>query len=262
MFGSIINLKHGRVFCKRNRLAFEGAGHLEKKSLTKEILVGIYIQSALWQVQAFTSVFIGYFPQETKRIVNGTEKNVSEYLRRQVTKVFDLVNKNLGKLDDGGFKVKFNGTIQILENSDVKMQNNYVDRSDGNITKTFDSSNMNSHTFTFQQAVENMPGRCTTINSLDEKCNICFRHNVHVRMLAILGSTITSVGPTGQAEVSFLLFQLSHALMIKLPPPLPLCFTMFTSYTLNKKSLVQEYCICNFDWFGCVITIQIKVGDF
>ena len=144
-----------------------------------------------------------------KFYLNGTEKNVSEYLRRQVTKVFHLVNKNLGKLDDGGFKVKFNRTIQTLEKSDVKIQKHYVDRSDGNITKTFDSSNMNAHTFTFQQAVEKMPGRCRTINSLDhKKSDNCFRHNVHVRMLAILGSTITSVGATGQAEVSFLLFQL------------------------------------------------------
>ena len=93
--------------------------------------------------------------------MNGPDGNVSEYLGVQVTKVFDLVNKNLGKLDDGGYQVKFNGTIQRLENSDVKMQNNYVDRSDGNITKPFDSSNMNSHSFTFQQAVEKMPGRCT-----------------------------------------------------------------------------------------------------
>ena len=92
--------------------------------------------------------------------MNGTDEHVSEYLGTQVTKVFDLVNKNLGKLDDGGFKVKFNGTIQTLEKSDVKIQKHYVDRSDGNITKSFDSSNMNAHTFTFQQAVEKMPGRC------------------------------------------------------------------------------------------------------
>ena len=144
--------------------------------------------------------------------MNGTDEHVSEYLGTQVTKVFNLVNKNLGKLHDGGFKVKFNGTIQTLENSDVNIQKHYVDRSDGNITKTFDSSNMNSHSFTFQQAVENMPGRCrTTINSLDhKKSDNCFRYNVHVRMLAILGSTITSVGATGQAEVSFFFANLAR----------------------------------------------------
>ena len=114
------------------------------------------------------------FSQGTNQILNGTDEHVSEYLGTQVTKVFNLVNKNLGKLHDGGFKVKFNGTIQRLDSSDVNMQKHYVDRSDGNITKTFDSSNMNSHSFTFQQAVEKMPGRCTTINSLDQKSNICF----------------------------------------------------------------------------------------
>ena len=97
--------------------------------------------------------------------MNDTDEHVSEHLGTQVTKVFDLVNKNLGKLDNGGFKVKFNGTIQRLDSSDVNMQKHYVDRSDGNITKTFDSSNMNAHTFTFQQAVEKMPGRCRTINT-------------------------------------------------------------------------------------------------
>ena len=73
--------------------------------------------------------------------------------------IFDLVNKNLRKLDDGGYKVKLKGKIQRLEDSDVKIENTYVDRQDGNKTKKFDSSSMLSHIFTFQEAVEKMSGR-------------------------------------------------------------------------------------------------------
>ena len=87
------------------------------------------------------------------------EDAVLAFLSGQVTAIFDLVNKNLKNLDNGGYKVKFNGTIQRFENSDVKIENTYVDRADGNKTKTFESSNMFSHVFAFQQAVEKMPGR-------------------------------------------------------------------------------------------------------
>merc|ERR1711974_423739 len=83
-------------------------------------------------------------------------------------------NQNLRSLDNGGYKVKFNGTIQRLESSDVKIKKTFVDRLDGNKTKKFDHSNIFSHTFTFQEAVEKMPDR----------------HNVHLGLLALLGSEI------------------------------------------------------------------------
>ena len=127
-----------------------------------------------------------------------TEDAVLTFLSGQVTKIFDLVNKNLRTLDNGGYEVKFNGTIQRFENSDVKIENTYVDRTDGNKTKTFESSNMYSQIFTFQEAVEKMPGRCEPIIT-DDPCSA--RHNVHVRMLAILGSEITKP-PHAAAEVS------------------------------------------------------------
>ena len=81
------------------------------------------------------------------------------FLSGQVRAIFDLVNKNLRKLDNGGYRVKLKGKIQRFENSDVKIKNTYVDRTDGNKTKNFDSHDMFSHIFTFQEAVERMPGR-------------------------------------------------------------------------------------------------------
>ena len=114
----------------------------------------------------------------TEQVLNSdTEDAVLAFLSGQVTKIFDLVNQNLRRLDNGGYKVIFNGTIQRFENSDVKIEKTYVDRTDGNKTKTFDSSDMFSHTFTFQEAVEKMPGRC---------------ENSYSHMILVAGTTSTS----------------------------------------------------------------------
>ena len=96
----------------------------------------------------------------TEQIVRSHKENaVLKFLRGQLARAFNLVNKNLRRLDNGGYKVKFNGTIQRLESSDVKIKKTYVDRLDGNKTKKFDDSNIFSRTFAFQEAVEKMPDR-------------------------------------------------------------------------------------------------------
>jgi len=172
------------------------AGHVlpldEARSAGKpprEVTVGLYIQRALWEV--------------TEQIVGShKESAVLKFLRGQVTRAFNLANQNLRRLDNGGYKVKFNGTIQRLESSDVKIKKTYVDRLDGNKTKKFDHSNIFSHTFTFQEAVEKMPDR----------------QNVHLRLLALLGSEIE------QAEMG----------------------------------AAEEHCICDFEWFGCVLVLGIR----
>ena len=96
----------------------------------------------------------------TEQIVRSHKENaVLKFLRGQLTRAFNLANQNLRMLDNGGYKVKFNGTIQRLESSDVKIKKTYVDRLDGNKTKKFDDSNIFSRTFAFQEAVEKMPDR-------------------------------------------------------------------------------------------------------
>ena len=96
----------------------------------------------------------------TEQIVKSHKENaVLKFLRGQLARAFNLVNQKLRMLDSGGYKVKFNGTIQRLESSDVKIKKTYVDRVDGNKTKKFDQSNIFSHGFTFQEAVEKMPAR-------------------------------------------------------------------------------------------------------
>ena len=96
----------------------------------------------------------------TEQIVNSpNEGKILKFLNEQLMRTFDLVNQNMRRLDDGGYKFTFNGTIQRLENSDVKIKKTYKDRMDGNQTKEFDKKDIFSRTFVFQEAVEKMPGR-------------------------------------------------------------------------------------------------------
>ena len=122
--------------------------------------------------------------------------------------IFDLVNKNLRKLDDGGYKVKVKGKIQRFEKSDVKIKYTFVDRNDGNKTKRFVPHELLSHVYTFQEAVERMPGRSEFFSR-----NPCYaRHDVHVRMLALFRDPTKGPDPIGDggSEVfsyfAFLLF--------------------------------------------------------
>ena len=102
------------------------------------------------------------------------EDELLAFLSGQVRAIFDLVNKNLRKLDDGGYKVKLKGKIQRFENSDVKIKNTFVDRNDGNKTKRFDSSSIISHVYTFQEAVEKMPGRSEFFCALSLLYNLLY----------------------------------------------------------------------------------------
>ena len=87
------------------------------------------------------------------------ESEMFTFLKGQLTSAFKLANEKLRMLDNGGYKVKFNGRIQRLESSDVKIKKTYNDRLDGNKTRKFRQNNIFGHSFTFQEAVQNMPGR-------------------------------------------------------------------------------------------------------
>ena len=168
------------------------AGHVlpldEARSAGKpprEVTVGLYIQRALWEVTLFIVFFFRTSPisclmKVTEQIVGShKESAVLKFLRGQVTRAFNLANQNLRRLDNGGYKVKFNGTIQRLESSDVKIKKTYVDRLDGNKTKKFDHSNIFSHTFTFQEAVEKMPDRSlSSTEVLDDNMYHCCMYTI------------------------------------------------------------------------------------
>jgi len=77
----------------------------------------------------------------------------------QLEIMFDGVNKHLHELDNGGFMVEFDQNVTKLGQSDIKLKNSYVDRQHGNVTKKFDKDDIFSHTFTFQEAVQDLPNR-------------------------------------------------------------------------------------------------------
>ena len=126
--------------------------------------VGLYIQKSLWKVTLFFLSFEISCLQYLLKVIgeigkSNKESDVLEFLKVQLETIFNLANQKLRNLDDGGFKVKYNKTIQRLESSDVKIKKTYVDRLNRNKTKEFDHSDIFSHTFTFQEAVEKMPNR-------------------------------------------------------------------------------------------------------
>ena len=82
--------------------------------------------------------------------------DVNKAIIAHVEKLFKFTNAQLRKLDEGGFALKFDKTIHRLENSDVKMRKTYIDRIDNNAVKSFSDEDVFSHTFTFQEAVQEM----------------------------------------------------------------------------------------------------------
>ena len=58
----------------------------------------------------------------------------------------------------GGYFVQFDKTVHRLEKSDVNIKRMYMDKLDGN-AKTFKQSNLFSHTFMLQEAVQEMKER-------------------------------------------------------------------------------------------------------
>ena len=83
----------------------------------------------------------------------------SQYIIQQLENVFDGVNKLLKNLDNGGFMVEFDHNITKLGESGIILKDTYVDRLNNNITKKFDKNKIHSHTFAFQEAVEDLPNR-------------------------------------------------------------------------------------------------------
>ena len=85
--------------------------------------------------------------------------DVNTFMVDSLENMLAIANKHLSHLDNGGYFAQFDKTVSRLEESDVTIRNTFIDRQDGNATKTFDKSQINSHTFTFQEAVQEMEGR-------------------------------------------------------------------------------------------------------
>jgi len=112
----------------------------------KKIRAKIYIEDSLWD-------------QMSSAVAGG---NPTNEIDQQLSKIFEGVNEHLENLDNGGFKVEYEDVVKLGQ-SDIVLQNTYVDRINGNKTTKVDPNNIFSHTFTFQEAVQKLTDR----NSVD-----------------------------------------------------------------------------------------------
>ena len=136
-----------RTYYYVNNITFptecEGPASKANSSLaSRQLMVKVYIHHSLWE-------------RREQDLEPGA--NVTKSVLKQVETLLSKTSKHLQKLDDGGFVISFDKTVHRLENSDVKIRQTYIDRTDGNLNKTYEENHMYSHTFTFQEAVQEMP---------------------------------------------------------------------------------------------------------
>merc|ERR1712142_22413 len=104
----------------------------------KEIRTKFYVNDDVWE----TFLKIGYHG-----------------IKKQIETTLAIVNKDLSRLDNGGYKLVPDGFPTKLSESDVQLADKYQDRLNNNITKPFDKHSIHSLAFTFQEAVQNLPNR-------------------------------------------------------------------------------------------------------
>jgi len=111
--------------------------------LVRRIRSKIFIHDSLWE--------------DVSSAVGGG--NPSQEIIKQVEALFGGVNKHLGRLDNGGFMLDFDHNVTKLRESGLILRNSYVDRLNGNVTKAFNEKDFLAHTFTFQEAIQELPDR-------------------------------------------------------------------------------------------------------
>eukprot|EP00092_Neocalanus_flemingeri_P040716 GFUD01044328.1.p1 GENE.GFUD01044328.1~~GFUD01044328.1.p1 ORF type:complete len:264 (+),score=58.21 GFUD01044328.1:228-1019(+) len=118
----------------------------DKPTCTRRVInVKMYIEDSLWD-----------------RMAREARGNPTELIGKQMDTIFSRVNKHLKNLDNGGFKVDFARDVVKLNRSEIVLEDTYVDRINSNKTTKVDPTNIFSHTFTFQEAVQKLPDRHST----------------------------------------------------------------------------------------------------
>ena len=114
--------------------------------IPSEIKVQVYVSDDLWKKYILHQKKSG---QETKSI------------HSQIQGLFSKSNKDLERLDEGGFKIVQLEKAKPLSKSDVKMAKSFVDRYGGNRIKYLSDhlDQMFAYGLTFQQSVERMSNR-------------------------------------------------------------------------------------------------------
>merc|ERR1719244_1623827 len=128
----------------------------------KIVRIKVYIEDNLWM--------------KMENAHRAQKNDLSVVIASQVHDSLIVVNKFLSRLDNGGFVVYSDGTVNRQSESDMKPSTTYIDRQDNNKTKHFSNTVHLAHTFSFQEAVQNSPNR----------------FDYDVRLLYLDGATLTS----------------------------------------------------------------------
>jgi len=80
-------------------------------------------------------------------------------ITKRIEEALINVNRDLSRLDNGGYKVVNENPPTKLSTSDVTMKKKYKDRIDSNTVKIFDKNDIFAQGFSFQEAVEELSNR-------------------------------------------------------------------------------------------------------
>jgi len=109
-----------------------------------------------------------YIEDELYRLVSEflDEQNVTgdvnHIVNQRIDDMFDATNIHLMNLDNGGYKLVYDGNFTLLNDSIFEIKETFIDRNDGNRNKTFYSGDLMAWTFGFQEAVGELLGHNST----------------------------------------------------------------------------------------------------
>jgi len=107
------------------------------------VMAKIYIEDELYDK-------VVEFREEAKITMN-----ITDMIKQRLDDMFLNINKHLLNLDNGGYIAEYDENIQLLNSSELRLEETYIDRNDENKTKQFNKWDVWPWTFAFQEAVEN-----------------------------------------------------------------------------------------------------------
>jgi len=118
----------------------------EEPCYTRLITAEMYIEDALYRlVREFL-------------IEENVTGNTNDIVNQRIDDMFDAINVHLMNLDNGGYKLVYDGSFTLMNNSRFKIKETFIDRNDENRNKTFYDGDLMAWTFGFQEAIGEILG--------------------------------------------------------------------------------------------------------
>lgn len=89
---------------------------------------------------------------------NNVTGDITHIVSQRIDDMFTALNVHLMNLDNGGYKLISDGSFTLLNDAKFKIKETFIDRNDGNRSKTFDKLDLWAWTFGFQEAVGELLG--------------------------------------------------------------------------------------------------------